>query len=247
MITIIVLTKNEQKNIKECLNSAKWADELIVVDDYSEDKTLEIAKEYTKKIYQRKLGLDFSSQRNFAISKATKEWVMFLDADERISEELKNEMIGKLNFSNQYDGYEIKRLDVMWKKKILHGEQGNIKLLRLFKKDKGKSLGKVHEEIKVKGKIGQLNNSIAHYPHQVVAEFLRELNLYSSIRAMALYDKGVKTNWFLILCYTKGKFIKNYFFLRGFLDGIQGLVLAILMSMHSFLTRSKLWLLCRKK
>lgn len=247
MITAVVLTKNEEKNIKNCLESIKWVDKIIVLDDNSTDNTLEIVKKYNAIVYKRDLKKDFAAQRNFAISKVDKDWTLFVDADERIPEELKNEIIGKLNFNSLVDGYKIKRTDVMWGKKIKYGEQGNIKLLRLFKKEKGKCFGKVHEEIKVKGKVESLNNAMLHYPHQTIKEFLSELNLYSTIRSTELYDKGVKTNWFLLLCFTKAKFFKNYIFLLGFLDGIRGFILAILMSMHSFLTRGKLWLICRKK
>jgi len=246
-ITAIVLTKNEEKNIKDCLESIKWTDELIVVDDYSRDKTLEIVKKYNSKIYQRKIEDDFSKQRNFAIEKATTRWILFVDADERIPEELKNEIIGIINFNNNFDAYKIKRIDNMWGKKIRHGEQGSTKIIRLFKKEHGKSIGKVHEIIKIKGKVGKLNNYIIHYPHPTVNEFLREINKYSTIRAMELYDKKIKANFLSIIFYTTGKFIKNYFFMLGILDGIRGLILAILMSFHSFLSRGKLWLLWKQK
>ncbi len=246
-ISVIVLARNEEKNIKECLESVRWADELIIIDDYSIDNTIKIAEKYTKKIYQRKLAGNFSSQRNFAISKANTKWVFFVDADERIPEELKNEIIGILSFNNAYDAYKIRRIDNMWSKKIKHGEQGSTKILRLFKKEKGKSVGKVHEVIKINGKVGELNNYIIHYPHQSIAQFLKEINIYSTIRANELYDQKIKTNAVLILAYTVGKFIKNYFFMLGFLDGVRGLLLALLMSLHSFLSRGKLWLLWKQK
>jgi glycosyltransferase involved in cell wall biosynthesis len=247
-ITAVILAKNEERNIKECLDLLKWVDKIVLIDDYSTDETIEIVKRYDKaKIYQRNLNSDFSAQRNFAITKVDTEWVLFVDADERIPEELKNEIIGILNFNNLHDAYEIKRIDVMWGKKIRHGEQGSTRLTRLFKKQSGEYYGKIHEEVRIKGKIGRLNNAIIHFPHQSVREFLEEINFYSGVRASELYDNGVKTNGLLILCYTLGKFIKNYFFMFGVLDGIRGLVLAIFMSLHSFLSRGKLWLLWRKK
>ncbi len=246
-ITAVVLTKNEEKNITDCLESLKWVDNLIIVDDFSSDKTIELAKKYSVKIYQRSLGLDFSMQRNFALSKVTTEWTFFVDADERISEELKNEIIGKLNFNNGFDGYKIKRTDVMWGKKIRYGEQGNTWITRLFRTKKGRYQGKIHEKVRVDGVIGKVNNEIIHYPHQSIKDFLKELNFYSTIRANELKEAGIKSNGFLILAYTMGKFIKNYFFLLGILDGVRGLILATIMSMHSFLSRGKLWLLWKKR
>jgi glycosyltransferase involved in cell wall biosynthesis len=246
-ISAVILTKNEEKNIKDCLTSVKWVDELIIVDDFSTDKTLEIVKRFNTTVYQRELNFDFSAQRNFVLSKINTDWVLFIDADERISEELKNEIIGKISFPNLLDAYSIKRLDMMWGKVIKHGEQGNVRFVRLFKSKVGKFFNKVHEDIKINGKVGRLNNPIIHYPHQSIREFLEKLNLYSDIRSDELREKRVKTNWFLILCYTLGKFFKNYFVKLGILDGIRGLILAVLMSLHSFLSRGKLWLLWQKK
>jgi glycosyltransferase involved in cell wall biosynthesis len=247
MISGIVLTKNEEQNIEKCLSSLTWVDEIIVIDDYSTDETVEIAKRHKAKIYKRPLDNDFSSQRNFALSKATSDWVFFVDADEKISEELKNEIIGLLNFSSAHDAYRVKRLDIIWGKTISHGEQGKIRLIRLFKKEKGKWAGRVHEEVRVNGAVGSIRNPIIHYPHSTISEFLREINFYSTIRAEELFSKKKKTNWILILSYPLAKFIKNYFVKLGVLDGIRGLILAVIMSLHSFLSRGKLWLLWRKK
>ncbi len=247
LVSAIVLTKNEEKNIKDCLESIKWVDEIIIIDDSSSDKTIEISKKYTSKIYKRNLDLDFSKQRNFGISKASNNWILFVDADERITEELKNEIIGILNFNNHiYDAYKIKRIDQMWGRKIKYAEQGSTKLIRLFKKGKGVSYGKVHEVIKINGKIGELNNCIYHYPHQLLSEFIQELNIYSTIRAEELFTKNIKVNGVLVFVYTLGKFINNYFIKLGFLDGVRGLMLAVLMSMHTFLSRGKLWLLWKQ-
>lgn len=251
MLTVVVLTKNEEKNIVDCLETVLWADEIIIVDDNSTDRTLEIIKNLNEKkikVFTNSLNYDFSKQRNFGLSKATKKWVIFLDSDERITSSLKEEINSIIiNNIEKYDGYFIKRVDFMWGKKLTHGEVGNIKLLRLIKRGKGIWMGKVHEALSVDGKTGTLGSSIFHYPHQSVSEFLSEINFYSTIRANELYARKTKSKALDIVFYTKGKFFLNYFLKMGFLDGIEGLVFALMMSFNSFLVRSKLWLLWQKK
>lgn len=244
MITSIVLTKNEERNIVDSLKSLKWSDEIIVIDDYSRDKTVQIAKKMGAKVIPHRLNLDFSRQRNFGLSKARGEWVLFIDADERVTKNLKTEISHLTTDSDrtkQLNGYFIRRIDFMWGKELKHGETGNIKLLRLAKRDSGKWEGKVHEEWKIDGKVGQLKNSLYHYPHQSIAKFLQEINFYTDLRAKELYDQKVHASWITIIAYPLGKFLLNYLVKKGFLDKTQGLCIAIIMSFHSFLVRSKLW------
>lgn len=247
-ISVVVLTKNEEKDIRECLQNLKWCDEIIVVDDNSQDKTLEIIKtQYNEKviILERELNNDFYAQRNFGLDKTKGEWVLFIDADERVSWELENEIKNVIS-EDEYDGFYIKRTDFMWGKKLQYGEAGNIKLLRLAKKNKGKWEGKVHEKWNINGRIGYLNNPILHYPHKTISEFLKKINFYTSLRAMELYEQGKSVNLLTIILYTKIKFLQNYILRLGFKDGIRGFIVAIMMSFHSFLVRSKLWLLHTK-
>ncbi|MBI5122682.1 glycosyltransferase family 2 protein [Candidatus Roizmanbacteria bacterium] len=247
MITAVVLTKNEEKNIKKCLDSLSWCDEIIIVDDCSEDKTADIAKELGAKVYSHKLNNDFSEQRNLGLSAAQGDWVLFVDADEEVSQALWFEIMAITNDpKNLYAGFYIKRKDFLWDKELKYGELGNLKLLRLAKKDAGKWTGKVHEIWKIKGNTLLLQNALLHYPHQTVKEFLQEINYYSSLRAMELHKKKIKVSWWSIIFYPKAKFIVNYFFKGGFQDGLPGLVFAIMMSFHSFLVRGKLWLLWQK-
>ena len=170
MITAVVLTKNEERNIVDCLESLSWCDEIVVVDDNSEDRTVEISKKIGAKIFTRNLNNDFSAQRNFALSKAREDWILFIDADERVSEELKEEIKHRIN-TNKADGYLIKRTDTIWDKKLKYGETGNIVLLRLARKNKGKWEGKVHEKWKIEGKADTLKNHLDHYPHPLYLNF----------------------------------------------------------------------------
>lgn len=251
MVSAVVLTKNEEKNIVDCLETLVWCDEILVIDDNSEDRTVEIAQKMEAKVFAHSLNNDFSKQRNFGLSKAKGEWVLFVDADERVSTELRKEISDAISSriwrKQNLCGFYIKRRDFMWGKELKHGETGNIKLLRLAKKDAGFWEGAVHEEWKVKGKTGELKNLLLHYPHQTIAQFLQEINFYTTLRTQELYQKRVKVRWHDIILYPKAKFIYNYFIRMGFLDGLPGFIFALIMSFHSFLVRGKLWLLWKKR
>ena len=199
MISIVVLTKNEEKNIVECLKTLEFCDEIIIIDDYSTDQTVEFVKKLNNPkvtIIPHSHGNDFSEKRNYGLSKAKGEWIFFVDADERVSPALIFEISNITRFSEEnFSGFYIRRVDVMWDKELRHGEIGSIKLLRLGKKDAGKWEGKVHEKWIVNGKIGQLKNPLLHYPHQTVKEFLQEINFYTSLRAKELYVQGIHVYW----------------------------------------------------
>lgn len=246
MISAIIITKNEEKNIEDCLQSVKWCDEIIVVDDYSEDKTAQIAKNSGAKVFLHNLDGNFSKQRNFGLENASCDWVLFIDADERVSEALAFEISSATVNSLAVNGYFVKRNDFIWGKILKHGESADIKLLRLARTDSGKWIGSVHERWEVKGDTRKLNNPLIHYPHQTTDEFLKEINFYSTLRANELYSQSKKSSWFSIIVYPIGKFFTNYIQKMGVLDGIHGFVFAMIMTLHSFLVRSKLWLLWQK-
>lgn len=258
MISAVVLTKNEEKNIKDCLKSLAWCDEIIIVDDYSEDKTVKKCRMLKPplgdsfgmaecQIYQRHLGGDFASQRNFGLKKAKGEWVLFVDADERISPELQKEIIKVTSCQiAKYSGFYLKRWDFFGGRWLKHGETGNVKLLRLAKKEAGIWKRKVHEFWEIKGKVGELKHPLLHYPHQTIREFIKDIDFFSTLHAKELAREEKKPSLFKIIFYPAGKFLKNYFFLLGFLDGIPGLIVALMMSFHSFLSWSKFYLEWKK-
>lgn len=249
MISAIVLTKNEEKNIEACLESLKWCEEIIIIDDYSEDKTIEKCQKFGKKcrVYRRHLGEDFASQRNFGLRKARGEWVIFLDADERIPSSLAKEICRKIKKrGRKIVGFYFRRWDYFGGKWLRHGEIGSIKILRLAKRNAGKWIRKVHEIWKIKGKTEKLNCPLLHYPHQTIREFLFQINFYSTLHAESLKEEGRKPNVWRIIGNPLGKFIKNYFLRLGFLDGIPGLIVALMMSFHSFLSQAKLYLKWKK-
>jgi len=263
MLSAIILTKNEEKNIERCLQSLDFVDEIVVVDDYSTDRTLnqisKIKKQNDKlkiKIFQRNLNSDFAAQRNFGMEKASGEWIFFLDADEELSKELKEEIKEVINYASlerdDLVGFYLIRRDFFWGRGVRFGEVLKVRrkgILRLIKKGFGKWYGKVHEELKINQPVGgkklktlQLRNFINHFPHQTVKEFLQEINFYSSLRADELFQKGKKTNILEIIFYPLFKFILNYVIYFGFLDGSSGFIYAFMMSFHSFLVRGKLFI-----
>jgi len=243
-ITAVVLTKNEEVNLKRCLDSLSFCDEIIIIDDNSTDKTLEIASRYKSIVFNRSLNEDFSAQRNFALAKAKGIWVLFIDADEIVPDALAYEIQNTIG-QKIFNGFYIKRTDILWGEKLKYGETGKIKLLRLAKKDSGLWEGKIHERWNVAKPVGILQNPIQHFPHKTLREFLKEINFYTDIRAGELKEKNVKASFWDMLSYPSGKFMINYVFKRGFMDGIAGLIFAVTMSFHSFLVRGKLWYLNR--
>lgn len=261
MISVIVLTHNDEKIIEKCLKSISWCDEVIVVDDNSPDKTRDIAKMAGAKVFEHPLDDDFANQRNFGLSKARGDWVLFVDSDELVTEELRIEIKQKLDSrlrgndlaslrlrgARENVGYYIKRKDRMWGRWLKHGETSDVKLLRLAKKGSGIWMRPVHEVWNVHGPVSELKNSLHHYPHPNVAQFLDEINFYSTLQAKYLSSKGVNAHWWHIIAYPKAKFLVNYIWRLGFLDGTAGMVMALMMSFHSFLVRSKLWVLSHDK
>ncbi|MCL4382647.1 MAG: glycosyltransferase family 2 protein [Patescibacteria group bacterium] len=253
MISAIILTKNEEKNLEDCLKSLAWCDEIIVVDDYSQDETEKILKKFQVasikyQVHQRHLDGDFARQRNFGLEKATGEWVLFVDADERVSPTLREEIIKEINDpQNKFNGFFLKRRDFLFGKWLEYGETSKVKLLRLAKRGTGNWQRPVHEIWQVNGPVSTLASPLLHFPHPTVTEFLKDLNFYTDLNAQAFYKEGVKVDFWQIIIYPLIKFMKNYFFLLGFLDGTAGLLQAMFMSFHSFMTRGKLWQLWQKR
>ncbi len=247
MISVVVLAKNEEENLKRCLKSVSWAGEILVIDDNSSDKTAEIARSFGAKVIKHPLNDDFGQQRNFALSKAKNDWVFFLDADEEVSGELKDEILLAINEAKQDKvAFYFKRNDFFMGKWLKHGETGNLKILRLAKKGAGDWKRKVDEIWEIKKETKVFGNPLLHYPHLNLRQFLESINRRSTLNAEVFFEENKKLNFFEWLK-PIGKFVQNYFFRLGFLDGIQGFIFAVLMSFHSFMVRSKLYLLWRKK
>lgn len=246
MITAVILTKNEEKNIKNCLDHLKWCSEIILIDDYSTDKTIKIARQalrkFKAKIFKRHLNNNFAAQRNFGAKHAAGDWVLFVDADEIVSPKLRNEITKKITKNNKTKGYYLKRTDYFMGKPLAYGETASVKLLRLAQIKSGQWKRKVHEYWNVKGEVECLENHLLHFPHPSLSEFITDINFYSTLHAAEIQKEGKKATVFKVIFYPLAKFFLNYFVKLGFLDGKEGFTIAIIMSFHSFLSWSKSWM-----
>lgn len=191
---------------------------------------------------------DFAAARNAALAKAKTEWVLFIDSDEKITPELKSEITNICNLeSNVYSAYYITRLDTFLKRQLRYGEPGHTKLIRLAKKDFGQWVRPVHEVWEGQGKVGTLTHPLLHSPHTTVASFLDKINRYSTLEAQYRFKLGIKSSIWKIAIYPIAKFKYNYLLRQGFRDGVPGTIMAIMMSFHSYLTWTKLFLLQKKQ
>lgn len=243
-ITAVVLTKNESSNIKKCLNALYFCSEILVVDDDSTDDTAEIARKLGARVIVRSLNKDYAAQNNFALAEAKNLWVLFIDADEIVSETLANEIRGAVK-NTTFQCYRLKRSDFIWGKRLEHGEAGSFSAIRLIKKGSGKWKRRVHQYFEPDGDVGWFNTPIDHYPHQNLREFVISVDRWSSWHALANSEEGKKSDIFKVVFYPLAHFANNYFFKLGFLDGMPGFVFASVMAFHSFLSWSKLYLMQR--
>jgi glycosyltransferase involved in cell wall biosynthesis len=242
-ITAIIPTLNEEVNIEQAIKSVDFADEIMVIDSYSTDATVSLAKKHNVNVIQRVFD-DYSSQKNYAIHKAKNDWIYVLDADERVTPKLKKEIREAVQNPNDFVGFYVFRTFYFAGKKLRYSGYQHDKVIRLFRKDKCKYNGKkVHERIEAHGEVGFLNNKLEHYTYRNYNHFIEKLNRYAGIKAEILHEKGASVNAFHLLIKPPVRFIIHYFIKRGFLDGFTGFIVSVVMA-YGVLTRYiKLWLL----
>ncbi|WHF51232.1 glycosyltransferase family 2 protein [Chryseobacterium gotjawalense] len=233
-ISGLIITFNEEKNIQEILDCFTFCDEIIVVDSFSTDKTVEIASRNPKvKIIQHQFE-DFTKQRNIALDAAKNDWVIFLDGDERITPELQKEIISELNKSDKKDAYYFYRKFYFGGKPVSFSGTQTDKNIRLFRRTKCRYTAdkKVHETLEVQGTTGILKNKLIHYSFENFEQFKKKMLYYGLLKGSELTDKGKKysiiTHWGKVAL----KFMKTYFLKLGFLDGITGLKISYLQSLY---------------
>ena len=233
-ISGLIITFNEEKNIQEVLDCFDFCEEIIVVDSFSSDNTVEIASLNPKvKIIQHGFE-DFTKQRNIALDAAKNDWVLFLDGDERITPELKNEIKETINRTNPADAYYVYRIFFVGKKKINFSGTQNDKNFRLFKRSKASYVKhkKVHETLDVNGTTGVLENRLLHYSFENYATFKSKMLYYGRLKGEELAANG--KNFSVVVHYIKVifKFVKTYFLKLGILDGVDGLRISYLQSLY---------------
>ena len=237
-ISVIIITKNEEENIEDCLKTVEWADEIIVVDSKSKDKTVETAKKFTDKIFIKEWE-GFAEQKRYALSLASNEIVLSLDADERVSEKLKDEILS-LNFNS--NGYFAPRENYFLNKKISTCGWEKDFQLRLFKKSKAKVTEKlIHEGFIVDGNTVYLKNPLIHYTFTSIEKSFSKINNYSSLQALEVYRNKKKVTGSTIISHGLSAFLRYYFSLKGYKDGIYGLMISLFNSITTLLTYMKIW------
>ena len=240
-LSVIVTTFNEAANIAACLESVKWADEIIVVDSFSTDETVAISQQYTSNILQRKYSGP-SDQKNWAIPQAQHDWVLILDADERACDGLKNEITTLLQQEVLKDAYWIPRQSFFMGKKIRYsGWQGDA-VIRLIQKNKCRyNDQQVHEEIITDGiKVGRLNNKLQHYTYKNLQHYLAKTERYAEWSAQDHLKKTPRVTLYHLWLKPLFRFIKHYFFQLGFLDGKVGFIISAIMAWGVFLRYAKI-------
>lgn len=238
-ISVVVITKNEQNNIKGCLESVRrLADEIILVDDFSYDSTVDIAKKYTKKIFQHKLET-LGKQKQWASKKAKGEWILLLDADERINSKLTTEIKSVLR-NPQYDAYNIYFQQFFLGKPLPPTLSGGHP--RLFRREKGKiTADSVHERIIIEGKMGQLKNLIFHYSFRSISQTLAKFNKYTNDEAEIMYQQGVRVNLVkIIFCLPYHFWIRQKVY-KDYKAGTLGFIMTMLFVIYHFLKWAKIW------
>ena len=241
-ISGLIITHNEEKNMQEVLNCFDFCDEIVVVDSYSTDKTVEIAEKFPNvKIIQNKFE-DFTKQRNLALDAAKNDWVLFLDGDERITRQLRKEIIEELNKPEQKDAYYFYRKFFFADKPINFSGTQSDKNFRLFRKSKARyAAGKmVHETLEVNGTIGVLRNKLLHYSVSDYESYKKKMVHYGILKGKELAAKGKKFNILIQYLKTAFKFFKAYVIRLGILDGKEGYQLSYLQSLSVFETYESL-------
>ncbi len=241
MLSVVVITKNEENRIKACLESVKWADEIIVVDNGSDDKTLKIAKNYTDKIFEVKLH-DFASLRNFAMEKTSGEWVLFIDADERVMESLKKE-INEMITTSIFSAFAISRKNIIFGKEVKYGPFWPDWVIRLLKKsDYINWIGKVHEYPKFKGKLDYSKNSLLHLTHRNVDQIIRKSLEWSKIDAKLRIDSNhPKMSGCRFIRILVSELFNQGIVKGGFFNGTVGVMDSVLQAFSLYMTYIRLW------
>ncbi len=238
-LSAIIITKNEEKNIERCLKSLSgWTDEIVLVDSGSEDRTLEIAKKYNCRIFHLEKWEGFGKTKQYAVNQAKNDWVFSIDADEEVTDDLKNAILKTIE-KPEYNWYNIKRISFFLGKKILHGGWDKDYPKRLFNRNYGNFNDKlVHESVVCEGKLGTIEEHLLHYTYDDLQSYIYKMEKYADLKAR---ETNKSINLFSSLLRALSKFIKMYFIHRGFLDGKEGFVLASLSSFGVFYKYLKVW------
>ena len=228
-LTAIVLTHNEENNISECLDTCLFADEILVIDDFSNDNTVEIATSKSSKVrvLRRNLDGNWAAQRNFAINEAKGDWILFIDSDERVSEPLAQSIISSIR-KGVASCYSFKRVNYFHDGPLKHGVFRPDWVVRLFPKNKGRYERRVHERLVSSIPTSQINGELLHYTYKTWDSYWNKFNKYTHLSSLSYLEQGKRPHFFLdIIVKPFWAFFKIYFLNLGFLDGKLGFVFSV--------------------
>jgi glycosyltransferase involved in cell wall biosynthesis len=241
LVSVYVLTTNNRRTVEQCLKSLSWAEELVIVDSFSQDGTYEICKPYTHKLFQRK-WTGHRDQYQYAADLTTRDWIMFVDADEEIppelAEEIRTELKGK---AKDLDGYFVYRRTYYLGRWIRYGGWYPDGEIRLYRREKGRWEGGLHAKLVVDGKVGILKNQYFHYTYLDISDQIQTIDRYSKTAAKDMVNNSKPFRLVNLLFSPPFRFFKDYILKLGFLDGIPGLIIAVSTAYYVFIKHAKLW------
>ena len=239
-VSVCIITKDEEDNLPDCLTSVAWADEIVVVDSRSADRTREIAARAGARVIER----DFPGhveQKNFAVEQARHDWVLCLDADERLSPELSASVKRALEDPGDRAGFECARLTFHVGRPIRHGGWYPDRKVRLFDRRRGKWGGSnPHDRVRLEGPAGRLDGDLHHYSYRSLSDHLRQIDFFTDIAAREKRARGERSSTWKLALHPLGKFLRMYVLKAGFLDGAAGFVVAVTGAYYVFLKYAKL-------
>ena len=240
-LSVVVITYNEEDRLRRCLESVAWADEIVVVDSGSGDKTVDVARAFTDHVVLRPWS-GFAPQKNFGVERATGDWILSLDADEEVSPELRRSIEAVLDTGGPADGFRAARQNIFWGRWVRHGRLYPDWQVRLFRRDRGRFVERdVHESVEVSGAVATLAGDLVHRSYRDVADFLTRTNRYTSLAADEWVRSGRPFGAADLVARPIGRFFSMYVAHGGVRDGWRGFLLAVLYAYYVFIRSVKVW------
>ncbi|MCZ6507861.1 MAG: glycosyltransferase family 2 protein [Acidobacteria bacterium] len=240
-VSVIITTYNEEVNIAECIESVLWADEILVVDSFSSDRTVEIAETYPVRLKQHQY-FGSAAQKNWSLDRVEHDWVLILDADERVTEPLAKEILKLLAGEPKALGYSLRRRNIVFDREIKHSGWSTDKVIRLFHRSHGRYPNRrVHADLDIPGNVPVLRHALMHYTYRSLGQYIEKLMNYAEWGAAQAFREGRSVGFIELGIRPLYRFIRTYFLQLGVLDGLHGLVVCGLQAYGTFLKYVMLW------